>query len=153
MTLAVLRWLRGRAPGRSRNAALVKKPRSKRFKRLRAAIGIILVSLAVGLVLFLNSNTFQQKVRKRVIAELELMTGGKVEIQSFTWSLSRLQFEITGLTIHGLESPDQAPYVHADRLFVRATVISWFSQQIGLRYVAVDRPVVHVIVYPDGSTN
>ncbi|HXB21370.1 MAG TPA: translocation/assembly module TamB domain-containing protein [Candidatus Solibacter sp.] len=157
MKLAVFRWLRGRSSGRDpspdKRPAPVKAPRSKRFRRIRATIGIVLLSLVVGLVLFLNSNAFQEKVRKRIIAELELMTGGKVEIQSFTWSLSRLQFEITGLTIHGLERPEQAPYVHADRVFVRATVTSWFSQQIGLRYIAVDRPVVHFIVYPDGSTN
>jgi translocation and assembly module TamB len=112
-----------------------------------------MLSLVVGLVLFLNSNSFQDRVRKRVIAELELVTGGKVEIQSFTWSLSRLQFEIGSLTIHGLEPAGAAPYIHADQLFVRATVTSWFRQQIALRYVAVDRPVVHLIVFPDGTTN
>src|SRR5205823_3098094 len=44
-------------------------------------------------------------------------------------------------------------YIHADQLFVRATVTSWFRQQIALRYVAVDHPVVHLIVFPDGTTN
>jgi translocation and assembly module TamB len=109
--------------------------------------------LVLGLLVFLNSNSFQERVRQRVIAELELMTGGKVEIQSFTWSLSRLQFEIDGLTIHGLEPPGTAPYVHADHLFVRATVTSWLSRQIALRYVSVDRPIIHLIVFPNGSTN
>ncbi len=142
---AVFGWLRRRSRG--------KPPRSKRFKGIRAAIALLLLSLVAGLLFFLNSSAFQDRVRRRVIAELELVTGGKVEIQSFTWSLSRLQFEISGLTIHGLEKPGEAPYVHADHLFVRAKVISWFSQQLGLRYVAVDHPVIHLVVFPDGTTN
>jgi translocation and assembly module TamB len=147
--LAVFGWLRRR----SQSHAHVKTPRSKRFKRIRGIIAVLLLFLVAGFLFFLNSDAFQERVRQRVIAELELVTGGKIEIQSFTWSLSRLQFEITGLTIHGLEKPEDAPYVHADHLFVRATVISWFSQQLGLRYVAVDRPVIHIIVFPDGTTN
>ncbi|HEV2988178.1 MAG TPA: translocation/assembly module TamB domain-containing protein [Candidatus Angelobacter sp.] len=125
----------------------------KRSKQIRNAIALLMLLLVLGLLIFLNSNGFQERVRQRVIAELELITGGKVEIQSFTFSLSRLQFEIDGLTIHGLEPPGTAPYVHADHLFVRATVTSWFSQQIALRYVAVDRPVIHLIVFPGGGTN
>ena len=97
MKLAVFGWLR-RRPGR-------KPPRSKRLKRIRNTITLLMLSLVIGLLLFLNSNSFQDRVRQRVIAELELVTGGKVEIQSFTWSLSRLQFEIGGLTIHGLMFP------------------------------------------------
>lgn len=136
-----------------RRRAGKKNPRFKKLRRIRNIISLLLLSLVIGLLLFLNSSSFQERVRQRVIAELELVTGGKVEIRSFTWSLSRLQFEIEGLTIHGLEPAGTAPFIQADRLFVRATVTSWFSQQIALRYVAVDHPVVHLIVFPNGSTN
>ncbi len=138
-------WFRRRAEKRN--------PRFKKLRRIRNIISLLLLSLVIGLLLFLNSSSFQERVRQRVIAELELVTGGKVEIRSFTWSLSRLQFEVEGLTIHGLEPAGTTPFVQADRLFVRATVTSWFSQQVALRYVAVDHPVVHLIVFPNGSTN
>jgi translocation and assembly module TamB len=143
----------GRTLGGRGGSAPAKKSRSKKSRWTRAIVATLLLGMVTGIVLYLNSDAFRERVRRRVIAELELATGGKVEIQSFTWSLTRLQFEITGLTIHGLEQPDQAPYIHADRLFVRVRITSWFSQEIGLRYVAVDHPVVHLIVYPNGTTN
>src|SRR6185503_17889197 len=64
-----------------------------------------------------------------------------------------LHLEARGLTIHGLESPGEPPYVHADRIGVSVRVVSLFSRQIALSNVSIDHPIVHLIVYPDGSTN
>jgi translocation and assembly module TamB len=130
---------------------LAKKKR--RFRWGRASLGVLVLGLIVWLVVYLNSDSFRESVRRRVVAELEQITGGKVEMQSLTWKLSRLQFEVKGLTIHGLEAREQAPYIHADRVFARAYIISLFSQKIGLRSLTVDHPAIHLIVYPDGSTN
>jgi translocation and assembly module TamB len=102
---------------------------------------------------YLTSARFQERVRSRVVAELELMTGGRVELQSFHCKPAMLQFEVRGLTIHGLEASDQSPYLHADRLLVRLKILSFFRRQITLRELEVERPLVHIIVYPDGSTN
>ena len=60
MRFAVFGWLRGRV-GR-------KPPRSKRLKRIRNTITLLMLSLVIGLLLFLNSNGFQERVRQRVIA-------------------------------------------------------------------------------------
>ena len=89
----------------------------------------------------------------RVVAELEKSTGGRVELKKFSWRLTHLEFEADDLTIHGLEAPDQVPYAHIDRLFVRLQILSFFRAKIGLNYLEGDHPVVHLIVYPDGSTN
>ena len=61
--------------------------------------------------------------------------------------------EVDGLTIHGLEGPGELPYAHIDRLYARARILSFFDARLGLDYLEVDRPSVHLIVYPDGSTN
>jgi translocation and assembly module TamB len=127
--------------------------RQRRFKWVQAAIGLLLLAGVVGLAAYINSDSFREKVRARVEAELERITGGRVEMQSFTWNLSRLHFEARGLTIHGLEGPGEEPYVHADRVSLRLKIVSFLSREITLREVVIDRLAVHLIVAPDGSTN
>lgn len=87
------------------------------------------------------------------MSRLEQMTGGRVEIERFDWNLSRLEFDVHGLTIHGLEGPNEVPYAHADRLLIDARIVSLFKRQIALDRVELDRPVIHLIIYPDGHTN
>src|SRR5215831_9303533 len=100
-------------------------PRKKRrFKWIQAAIGLLLLGAVVGLAAYLTSDSFREKVRARVVAQLERMTGGKVEIRSFTWNLSQLHFEARGLVIHGRENQSEEPYAKAERVSVRLKIIS-----------------------------
>ncbi|HEY1809483.1 MAG TPA: translocation/assembly module TamB domain-containing protein [Acidobacteriaceae bacterium] len=135
-------------------------PRPVRSRR----IGVIVLhvlgwSLAVillligGLYWYANTAPFKNRIRNTVIARLEEATGGRVDLQRFNWRLTHLEFEADNLTIHGLEAPGQVPYAHIDRLFVRLQILSFFRAKIGLNYLEADHPVVHLIVYPDGSTN
>jgi len=117
------------------------------------AIGVAAVAVLLFVAGHLARGWLQERMRLRVVAELEQMTGGRVELKSFRWKLSKLEFEARDLTVHGLESPDQTPYAHIDRLLVRLQVLSLLRRQIGLRELELEHPVVHVIVYPDGSTN
>jgi translocation and assembly module TamB len=126
-------------------------PKKRRFRWMRAFI--LLLGSVAGLAIYLNSDSFRETVRARVVAELERMTGGKVEIQSFSWNLSHLHFEARELTIHGLEGLGETPYVHADRVAVQLKIVSLLSRKIALREVAIDRLTVHLIVGPDGVTN
>jgi translocation and assembly module TamB len=136
--------------------ALKTKPKTKaklRIKWVQAAIGVALLGLAVGLGAWLNSDSFRERVRVRVMSELETITGGRVELESLTWNLSQLRVEAHGLTIHGLEPPAEAPYVHADRVVLRLKIVSFFSRKIALREVITDGLTVHLIVNPNGTTN
>ena len=96
---------------------------------------------------------FANQVRQKVISVLEDATGGRVEVQNLRWNLRHLSVEVDNLTIHGLEAPGELPYVHVDRLFARAKILSFFGARLGLDFLEADRPSVHVIVYPDGHTN
>ena len=113
----------------------------------------VLAIVAVGLAIFASTPTFENRVRNTLIAELEKSTGGRVELQHFGWRFTHLEFEADDLTIHGLEAPGEIPYAHLDRLFVRLQILSFFHPKIALNYLEADRPVIHLIVYPDGSTN
>ena len=105
------------------------------------------------IVWYLRSPRFEDFVRRKVIATLEDATGGRVELRSFHWNLGKLEFEADDLTVHGREGPDQLPYAHADRAHVRLHIVSFLETRIHLEYVGLERPVVHLIVYPDGTTN
>ncbi|HET9364884.1 MAG TPA: translocation/assembly module TamB domain-containing protein, partial [Candidatus Angelobacter sp.] len=127
--------------------------KKRRFRRVLVIAALVLLVLLGGLAIYLNSDSFHETVRARVIADLQRATGGRVEIGSFTWKLSDLQFEIHNLTIHGREAANEVPYAHSDRIFVDLKVISFFSRKISLEKFDIDGAVFHLIIYPDGSTN
>jgi translocation and assembly module TamB len=136
------------------NIATPPTPTKKRnLRRLFILAGLAIGLLLVGLLFYLNSGSFRETVRQRVIAELRQMTGGKVEVESFTWNLSTLHFEALNVTIHGREAVGEVPYAHADRIGVNVKIVSFFTRKISLESVAIDNFVLHLMVYPDGTTN
>ncbi len=128
---------------------------SRAAKVLRAfAIFALVVSVVGGAALWYASTAqFANRVRVEVIDVLERSTGGRVDLAHFSWHLTKLEVEVDGLTIHGLEAPNEVPYAHLDKLLIRAKIISLFRAQIGLRLLQAEHPVLHLILYPDGTTN
>ena len=120
---------------------------------LPATVGICVLLAFLVAGWYLTSPGFQERVRSRVVAELQRSTGGRVELGAFQWNLSQLQFEARNLTIHGREGAGELPFFHADRVLVRMRIASVFSQRVVLSYMQVDHPVIHLVSYPDGTTN
>jgi translocation and assembly module TamB len=125
----------------------------KRRVMIEAAVGLLVLTIFVSAAWYLTSSRFRDWARASLVLRLENMTGGRVEIGDLKWNLSKLEFDIHDITIHGLESANDVPYAHADRLLIRAKILSFLRRDIGLRWLQIDRPVVHLIVYPDGHTN
>jgi translocation and assembly module TamB len=121
----------------------------------RAALVLLaIVALVIGgAAWYASTPQFENRVRAELISVLERATGGRVELGAFRWRLMHLEFEADNLTIHGLEGPGEIPYAHVDRADVQVKIISFFRPEIGLNYLGVKRPVFHLIVYSDGSTN
>jgi translocation and assembly module TamB len=122
---------------------------------LGALVGfLVLIPVVIGGVYWYSTTpAFENKVRSILISTLEDSVGGRVELGAVRWRLFHLEFEADNLTIHGLEAAGEVPFAHLDRLRVRVKIISFFRAKIGLNYLGVDRPAVHLIVYKDGSTN
>jgi translocation and assembly module TamB len=118
---------------------------------------LLLIVLLVAFFFWASSAAFENALRHRLIAALEDATGGRVEIAAFHWNLLSLRAEADNLTIHGLESSTEAPYVHVDRLRAQIAILNLltapFSPKIILREAEITRPEFHLIVYPDGTTN
>jgi translocation and assembly module TamB len=128
------------------------KPKRRLWKYLLGAAVALLV-LLVGAAWYSTTDSFQAMVRSRLVSELERITGGRVELESFHAVPLRLRVDVRGLTIHGLEKPGDVPYAHVDRLVADVKVISALGAEFGFSSVVLDRPVVDIIFYPDGTTN
>ncbi len=130
-------------------------PRSGWWRLARVVLyGFLALVVLVGIAYwYVNTASFANYVRGKLIDVLTTATGGRVEVANFRWRPLQLAGEVDGLTIHGLEAPGEVPYAHVDKLAVRAKIIDLFKAQVGLRSLEVDHPVFHLIVYPDGSTN
>ncbi len=120
---------------------------------LPAVIGILILVAFLLAGWYLASPRFQELVRARVVAQLQRSTGGRVELGTFRWNLSQLTFEARNLTIHGKEGPGELPFFHADRVEVRMRIASVFSERVALSYLGIERPVIHLVSYADGTTN
>jgi len=102
---------------------------------------------------YVTTDSFQLRVRRRVIASAEKLTFGRVELGELHTIPFRLRVDARNLTIHGREAKDQAPFLHVDRLQAEIKVISLLSTTFGLHSLVLEHPVVHIIDYPDGTTN
>ncbi len=102
---------------------------------------------------YVTTDSFQRMVRRRVIASAEKLTGGRVELGELHTIPFRLRVDARNLTIHGREASDQAPFLHVDRLQAEMKIISLLSTTVGLHSLVLEHPVVHIIDYPDGTTN
>jgi translocation and assembly module TamB len=114
---------------------------------------VFLLLLGVGAYFAASSAAFENVVRKRLIAEIESLTGGQVQLASFHWRLLHLEAEADGLVIHGTEDPGEAPYAQIASLRAKMSMLGIFTPRIRLRDLEIIRPSLHLIVYPDGSTN
>jgi translocation and assembly module TamB len=108
---------------------------------------------ALALFLYVNTNSFQAMVRRRLVAEVERITGGRAEVGSFHTTPFRLQIDVRNLTVHGREAATDLPLAHADRIVARLKITSLLRSELAFNELILEQPVVHVIVYPDGSTN
>ncbi len=102
---------------------------------------------------YITTNSFQDMVRRRLVAELNHATGGRAELGAFHTSPLWLRIEVQNVTIHGNEGPGELPLVHVNKLVAQAKIISILGAEMGFHSLVLDHPVIHIISRPDGSTN
>ena len=129
-----------------------KRPR-RRMLWFAGGTGLLLLVVTLTLLIWANSSGCEDLIRRRIVAELEAMTGGRIEIASLHWRLFDLEADLGGVVIHGREAQNEAPYARVDDLHVGISVLNIFSPSIRLRHLELTRLAVHLIVYPDGTTN
>jgi translocation and assembly module TamB len=132
--------------------AAAKPKRRKVWKYLLAlALAGALVMTTLGW--YSTTDSFRALVHERLIATLERMTGGRVELGSIHVVPFHFQVEVRNLTIHGREGAAEIPYFHASSLMAQIKILSLARTELGLNYLVLDHPVIHIILYSDGTTN
>src|SRR5580704_12365723 len=135
------------------------QPRASRRSYLRHMVrvgtflALLLIVGLVGVYFWASSSSFENILRKRLIARIDEATGGRAEIASFHWNLLKLEGEADGFVLHGREGPGEAPYAQLDSLKVSVSVLGLWRQRVLLRELDIERPQIHLIVYEDGTTN
>lgn len=118
-----------------------------------AGLAILIVIVVIAGFLYLQTNSFQRFAIREIVKQADEATGGRMEIGGLDFKLSELTAHLYNITIRGTESADQPPLLHADKLTVRAKIVSVLHHQISLRELLIDHPVVHVQVSRDGKNN
>jgi len=132
------------------------KTRRSRWRFAAYAVGLAVVLgcvVVAGLFWYASRPQFEARVHQTLVGTLQRVTGGRVEMGSFRWSVRHFSIEVENLTVHGKEGPGQVPYFHVDHLAVQAKIISFFTPKIALSSLLAQGPTVHLIVYSDGTTN
>jgi translocation and assembly module TamB len=129
------------------------KSRWRRFCNYLLFAGLTGLFLLGAVTWYTTSDSFQGRVRRRLVAELERVTGGRVDLGGIHTIPFRFQVDVRDLTIHGRESANEVPYAHVDRLVARVKLISALGAEFGFSSMVLDRPVIHIVLYPDGTTN
>src|SRR5215467_7331737 len=123
------------------------------FRKYLLWAGLTAVVFLALAAWYTTTDSFQSMVRRRLVAELERITGGQVELGGIHTIPFRFRVDIRDLTIHGREAASDVPYVHIGRLVAQIRLISALGFEVGFSSLILDHPVVHFIVYPDGTTN
>ena len=127
--------------------------RSRWWKVLLITVIVGVTCLTVGLW-YTTTQSFQNYVRRRMVAEVERITGGRAEVGSFHVVPFHLQVEVRNITVHGKEAPGDIPLAHADSLVAQLKINSLLRTDVGFRSLVLERPVIHIAIGPDGvSTN
>ncbi len=130
------------------------KARTRRILWISAAaIAVLALTGLLVAILTVRSDWFYTKVRQRMIVEVEKATGGRAELGDFQFDWRKLRARAGNFVLHGREKAGEPPFVRVANVEVGLRVISALEKDVDLDSLVLERPEVHIIVYPDGSTN
>lgn len=107
------------------------KPTRRWWKYVLILAGVGFIG-ALALLVYLNTDSFQSMVRHRLVAQLERVTGGRVEVTGIHTTPFLLQVDVRGVTVHGRESASEVPLAHVDRIVARLKVSSLLRSELRL---------------------
>ena len=128
-----------------------------RFKRILgwtfAGLATLLIVAIVGGLLYIRTRSFQTFALRKIVEAADQATGGRAEIGSLDFQLSKLTAHIYDITMHGTEDATQPPLLHVDKMTIRLKIVSAIHRQVSLRELLIEHPVIHVEVNREGRNN
>ena len=124
-----------------------------RILQLSTALLLFAFVILLSGVLMVRSGWFRERVRERIVSELESATGARVELANFDFDWTHFTASVAPLVLHGKESAAEQPLAKLESLTLGLRVISPLERRVDLSSLRVVKPQVHIIIYADGSTN
>ncbi len=123
----------------------------KRRKLIYGSLSFAVIALAGFLVM--NNSWFRRALEKRVIATLEDLTGGRVEVGEFRFAPLSLKITFQEIVVHGSEPPTRPALFSARGVVIRLDPASLLRRRIALRGLEWDSSKINLLTEPDGSSN
>lgn len=127
--------------------------RRRRMAVAAGAAGVVAVAMAVSAVAVLRSEWFQERVRERIVREVERATGGRAELGGFSFDWRALRAEVREFALHGTEGADKPPLFRAKAVTVGLRLVSLARKDVDIAFIGVEEPRIYLIVDSDGKTN
>jgi translocation and assembly module TamB len=118
-----------------------------------AVLAILLAASGITGLLVVRSGWFRERVRERIVREIETATGGRAELGDFSFDWERLVATVSPLVLHGTEPAGEPPLLRVESVVVGLRVISALERKVDLASLRVEQPDVRIVFYPDGSNN
>ena len=125
----------------------------RRFTIAAVAVAGLCLALVAASLVVLRTSWFREKVRERIVSEVEQATGGRVGIGAFHYDGGAMRAEVRDFVLHGTEEPGAPPLLRARRIAVRFKLASFLRRDIDIRSLEIEAPELRIAVHPDGSTN
>lgn len=114
---------------------------------------LTLAVLALAGLAMARTAWFHRILERRVAAELESLTGARVEIGQMEFSLFTLQITLSDVVLDGAEQPPAPPLFSARTLAVRLYPLSIFRKPTTLTALDLNGAEIHLLTRRDGSSN
>ncbi|MBI3665994.1 MAG: translocation/assembly module TamB domain-containing protein [Acidobacteria bacterium] len=125
----------------------------KRAIKIGGVVAGLVLLLGLAGLWIVRTGWFREKLRQRVVAELEQATGGRVEIARFDFYPGLWRVRLEGIIIHGTEGPGQKPLFQAEAAEADLKIVSLLRRQVNLARLRCLGPEVHLSFAADGSSN
>ncbi len=123
-----------------------------KWRKIATWLALGVAALGIAAVFTIRSDWFREQVRLKLIREISMATGARVEIGSFVYNWRNLEVEIKGLVLHGREQPPEQPFFLARRIFLTLGPATILERRLDLRQLRIEQPELHVYVAADGTT-
>ncbi len=131
----------------------MRRPSFRKVIKALVIVSVLLAGLAFVAWQVARSQWMEEQIRARIAGELERATGGRVELGRFTIHPGTLTVEVERLRIRGTEPPETPPLFETPAARLGLKIISFWSRDVDLARLEIDRPQIHLLIRPDGSTN
>jgi translocation and assembly module TamB len=120
--------------------------------RILAGIVALLLVVLVGGCIFVHTRAFRRFVINKIAEKTQQSTGEQLRIGKMEIHWSELKVDLYDLVLRK-PSMSPPPFFSCAHLAVSVRILSLWRRRFALDEVVVDRPLMHIVVTPQGQTN